>query len=163
MFQLDSPFGYQDANAIKKLWANTTAPAAPGTGEVWLEVSVTPNRLKRWNGATWEVIVTPTSAEILTSLLTVDGINSQLDADVIRGNRIEIGQTFTPYKTVTPVTVPFSTAFSSVPTVIVSGGPDAESAFITYATVKTVTTTSFQMIQQAASPRLISWLAFGAK
>ena len=32
---------------------STTAPSAPVMNELWLDTSVTPNLLKRWNGTTW--------------------------------------------------------------------------------------------------------------
>ncbi|MGR6115707.1 phage tail spike protein [Aeribacillus composti] len=45
-------------NAITK---SNTAPANPTTGQLWLDTSVTPNVLKRWDGSAW-VKATPTSA-----------------------------------------------------------------------------------------------------
>jgi phage minor structural protein len=45
-------------NAITK---SSTAPSNPATNQLWLDTSVTPNVLKRWNGSAW-VKVTPTSA-----------------------------------------------------------------------------------------------------
>jgi phage minor structural protein len=45
-------------NAITK---SSTAPSNPTTNQLWLDTSVTPNVLKRWNGSAW-VKVTPTSA-----------------------------------------------------------------------------------------------------
>lgn len=45
-------------NAITK---SNTAPASPTTGQLWLDTSVTPNVLKRWDGSVW-VKATPTSA-----------------------------------------------------------------------------------------------------
>jgi len=45
-------------NAIAK---SNTAPVNPTAGQLWLDTSVTPNVLKRWNGSTW-VKATPTSA-----------------------------------------------------------------------------------------------------
>ncbi|MCP5050977.1 MAG: hypothetical protein GY940_27685 [bacterium] len=56
LFQLDDVFTYQDANDIKKLWAGTTAPTTPGTGEVWLDTASAPYKLKRYNGADWDII-----------------------------------------------------------------------------------------------------------
>ncbi|MCP5051873.1 MAG: hypothetical protein GY940_32195, partial [bacterium] len=55
-FELNDVFGYQDANDIKKFWADVTAPASPGTGEFWLDTSVTPVQLKRYNGTDWDII-----------------------------------------------------------------------------------------------------------
>jgi Chaperone of endosialidase len=45
-------------NAITK---SSTAPSNPTANQLWLDTSVTPNVLKRWNGSAW-VKVTPTSA-----------------------------------------------------------------------------------------------------
>lgn len=57
LFELDDIFGYQQANDIKRLWAGGTAPENPGNGEVWLDTSVTPIALKRYNSTTelWEI------------------------------------------------------------------------------------------------------------
>ncbi|MCP5046719.1 MAG: hypothetical protein GY940_06080 [bacterium] len=55
-FQLDDIFGYQQANDIKRLWADTTAPANPGTGEIWLDTTAAPYQLKRYNGTAWDII-----------------------------------------------------------------------------------------------------------
>lgn len=84
-FELDDVFGYQDANEIKKLWASDTAPSDPGDGEVWLDTSVTPNRLKRYTGSGWETVGDMTAGELLTLLKTVDGTGSGLDADKLDG------------------------------------------------------------------------------
>lgn len=69
-FELDDVFTYQDANDIKKLWAAATAPSDPGTGEVWLDTSVTPNKLKRYNGTGWDTIGEVTGADVLNLLGT---------------------------------------------------------------------------------------------
>ncbi|MED4916706.1 phage tail spike protein [Geobacillus thermodenitrificans] len=45
-------------NVITK---SNTAPTNPTTGQLWLDTSVVPNVLKRWDGSTW-VKVTPTAA-----------------------------------------------------------------------------------------------------
>ncbi|MCP5052221.1 MAG: hypothetical protein GY940_33950 [bacterium] len=55
-FELNDVFGYQDANDIKKLWADSTAPAEPGTDEVWLDTSAAPYQLKRYNGTDWDIV-----------------------------------------------------------------------------------------------------------
>lgn len=57
LFELDDIFGYQQANDIKRLWAGNTAPDNPGDGEVWLDTSVTPIALKRYNNTagTWDI------------------------------------------------------------------------------------------------------------
>ena len=83
-FELDDVFTYQDANDIKKLWAGDTAPTEPGTGEVWLDTSSTPNQLKRYNGSSWDTIG-ELAADLLTKLKTVDGSGSGLDADMLDG------------------------------------------------------------------------------
>jgi hypothetical protein len=86
LFELDDVFTYQDANDIKRLWASETAPADPGDGEVWLDTSFTPNRLKRYNITSgWEIIGDMTAGELLTLLKTVDGTSSGLDSDKLDG------------------------------------------------------------------------------
>jgi hypothetical protein len=85
LFELDDVFTYQDANDIKKLWANTTAPENPSEGEVWLDISSTPYRLKRYNGTDWQVIAGLSASELLELLKTVDGSGSGLDADKLDG------------------------------------------------------------------------------
>jgi hypothetical protein len=82
-FQLNDVFGYQYANDIKRLWANDNPPADPGVGEVWLDTSVSPNRLKKYTGSTWDIICDMTAGEILTLIKTVDGAGSGLDADLL--------------------------------------------------------------------------------
>ncbi len=83
-FELDDVFTYQDANDIKKLWAGDTPPTDPGTGEVWLDISSTPNQLKRYNGSGWDTIG-ELAGDLLTKLKTVDGSGSGLDADKLDG------------------------------------------------------------------------------
>jgi hypothetical protein len=85
LFELDDVFGYQDANDMKKLWANTTTPENPAEGEVWLDISSTPYRLKRYNGTDWEIIAGLSNSELLESVKTVDGSGSELDADLLNG------------------------------------------------------------------------------
>lgn len=84
-FELDDVFGYQDANDIKKLWAGDTGPGDPGNGEVWLDISSSPHKLKRYNGSGWDTIGEMTAADILSLLKTVDGSGSGLDADTLDG------------------------------------------------------------------------------
>jgi hypothetical protein len=84
-FELDDVFTYQDANDIKKLWAGDTAPTAPGTGEVWLDTSSTPNQLKRYNGTSWDTIGELIAGDLLNLIKTVDGSGSGLDADTVDG------------------------------------------------------------------------------
>ncbi len=87
LFQLDQVFSYQDANDIKRLWAHASAPANPGDGEVWLDLSTTPIKLKRYKSSvgTWETIAGTTNAELLAALKNVDGTGSGLDADLLDG------------------------------------------------------------------------------
>lgn len=80
-FELDDVFGYQDANDIKKLWASDTAPSDPAAGEIWLDTSVAPLKLKRYNGSGWDTIGELTANDILNLLKSVDGSGSGLDAD----------------------------------------------------------------------------------
>jgi hypothetical protein len=56
LFELDDIFGFQQANEIRKLWAGSSAPASPGSGEVWLDTTALPYKLKRYNGSGWDVI-----------------------------------------------------------------------------------------------------------
>jgi hypothetical protein len=57
-FELNDVFGYQDANDIKKLWADTSEPdpATIESGEIWLDTSSAPYKLKRYNGTAWDII-----------------------------------------------------------------------------------------------------------
>jgi hypothetical protein len=84
-FELNDVFGYQDANDTKKLWADTDAPPEPGNGEIWLDTAATPYQLKRFNGTGWDIIGDKPAADLLTSIKTVDGSGSGLDADKLDG------------------------------------------------------------------------------
>jgi hypothetical protein len=88
-YELDDVFGYQDANEIKKLWASVTAPVEPGDGEVWLDTSLTPNRLKRYTANVWETIGDMTADDLLNLLKTIDGSGSGLDADTLDGKEAD--------------------------------------------------------------------------
>ncbi len=46
------------------LWKSTTAPASPSTGDYWLDLNYTPNKVKKWTGSAWEEV----SAEELALL-----------------------------------------------------------------------------------------------
>jgi len=87
LFSVGDKFGVQSANAIRKLWASSTAPSSPEDGEIWLDISASPYWLKRYNTTTssWERIMVLTASEILTLLKTVDGSGSGLDADLLDG------------------------------------------------------------------------------
>ncbi len=52
---------------------------------MWLDTSVTPNRLKRYNGSEWDTVGDMTAGDLLTLLKTVDGSGSGLDADKLDG------------------------------------------------------------------------------
>jgi hypothetical protein len=56
LFKENDIFGYQEANEIKRLWANDSAPEAPELGEIWLDTTTSPCCLKRYNGSDWDVI-----------------------------------------------------------------------------------------------------------
>lgn len=87
LFKLGQVFTFNDANAIKKLWANASAPDGADTGEIFLDMRVTPFKLKRYNGSVWEVIGTMNGSEVLTALLGSDGSGSGLDADLLDGQQ----------------------------------------------------------------------------
>jgi len=84
-------------NAITK---SNTAPANPTTGKLWLDTSVTPNVLKRWDGSAW-VKATPTSAgevgaytktevdNALNSKVSVTQYNTDMNGVVTRLNSAE--------------------------------------------------------------------------
>lgn len=72
-YQLNEVFGPQNANHIKSLWAGVIARSMVEHGELWLDTSSNPCRLKRFNGSTWDIIGDLTTTEILTLLKTVDG------------------------------------------------------------------------------------------
>ncbi len=84
-YQLNDVFGYQDANKIKKLWADSSAPSSPEEGEIWLDISGTPSNLKRYNGTSWDIIGEISASDILDSIKTVGGSGSGLDADKLDG------------------------------------------------------------------------------
>jgi len=76
LFSVGDKFGVQSANAIRKLWASSTAPSSPEDGEVWLDISTSPYWLKRYNATTssWEKIME-----------LEQGAGSGLDADLLDG------------------------------------------------------------------------------
>ncbi|AEE95796.1 hypothetical protein [Mahella australiensis] len=45
-----------DAQAQKNIAQRATAPAHPVEGDLWIDTSVTPNALKKYNGSTWEKV-----------------------------------------------------------------------------------------------------------
>lgn len=55
-FELDQFPSYQDMNEISQFWASSSRPAGLGEGEVWLDISITPPMLKRFNGTDDEEI-----------------------------------------------------------------------------------------------------------
>jgi len=86
LFELDDVFTYQDANDIKRLWAATSAPTVNvATGEIWLDISNSPYKLKRYNGDSWEIVSDVTAQEVLDLIKTVDGSGSGLDSDKLDG------------------------------------------------------------------------------
>jgi hypothetical protein len=74
---------YDKLNQLRIARAGTTPPADAEVNELWLDTSVTPPILKRYDGTSW-VDVEPADL-ILSKILTVDGEGSGLDADLIRG------------------------------------------------------------------------------
>jgi len=56
-----TPTTHTEVGAEKQVTKSSTAPSNPAVGDLWLDTSVTPNVLKRWNGSTW-VKATPTTA-----------------------------------------------------------------------------------------------------
>lgn len=86
LFELDQVFGYQDANDIKRLWADGNPPENPGEGEVWLDTSGSKTLLKRYVLGVWETIGDVSADEILEKIKTVDGSGSGLNADLLDGH-----------------------------------------------------------------------------
>jgi hypothetical protein len=72
-YRLNEIYGPRNASQIKALWAGVSARGMAESGELWLDTSSTPCRLKRYNGSTWDIIGDLTATEILTLLRTVDG------------------------------------------------------------------------------------------
>ncbi|UYL94199.1 tail fiber protein [Geobacillus phage vB_GthS_PT9.1] len=84
-------------NVITK---SNTAPTNPTTGQLWLDTSVVPNVLKRWDGSTW-VKVTPTTAgevgaytktevdNALNSKVSITQYTADMDGVVTRLNSAE--------------------------------------------------------------------------
>jgi phage minor structural protein len=98
-------------NAITK---SSTAPSNPTANQLWLDTSVTPNVLKRWNGSAW-VKVTPTSAgevgaytktevdNALNSKVSVTQYNIDMNGVVTRLNSAESRITQTEQEIATKV------------------------------------------------------------
>ena len=60
LYVVDDIFGYQDANEMKTMQFGTSAPASPGTGELWMNTSSALFVVQRFNGASWNEITIPT-------------------------------------------------------------------------------------------------------
>lgn len=98
-------------NVITK---SNTAPTNPTTGQLWLDTSVVPNVLKRWDGSTW-VKVTPTAAgevgaytktevdNALNSKVSVTQYTADMDGVVTRLNSAESRITQTEQEIATKV------------------------------------------------------------
>lgn len=161
MYTFETRFSFQNLNKILTLWGSATPPNNPGVGECYLDTSQTPAKLKRWNGTAWEVISFPTASETLSLIKTVDGYGSGLNADQVRECIFQGGVVTAAYRTATATVVTFPYAFSAVAIVICSGGPDTTAGLWTGATVRTVTTTSFSVVQTNSTASPVSWLAWG--
>lgn len=85
--ELGSKLSYQEVNEMLTLYASGSEPTdpLPYEGQIWLDTSVTPLQLKRYNGAGWNTIGDLTAADILNAVKTVDGPGSGLDADKLDG------------------------------------------------------------------------------
>lgn len=85
--ELGSKLSYQEVNDMLKLYASNIEPESPFDGQIWLDTSQTPNRLKRYNNgsAIWDTVGDMTAADILNDIKTVDGSGSGLDADTVDG------------------------------------------------------------------------------
>ncbi|KYD04272.1 hypothetical protein B4119_3344 [Parageobacillus caldoxylosilyticus] len=78
---------YTETYAEKKIYRGLNPPSNPAIDTLWLDTSVTPNVLKRWNGSTW-VKATPTTASEVgaytksetDSKLAIKANQSDLDA-----------------------------------------------------------------------------------
>lgn len=68
----------------------STEPSTPVENQLWLDTSVVPNLMKRWDGADW-IIVNDTS-EVAAQITTNTNTNIEQTADVIR---TEVSQTYT--------------------------------------------------------------------
>ncbi|NIM11525.1 MAG: hypothetical protein GTO45_16515 [Candidatus Aminicenantes bacterium] len=83
--ELGSKLSYQEVNDMLKLYPSDTQPSNPFDGQIWLDTSVTPNQLKRYNGSGWDTIGELTAGDLLNLIKTVDGSGSGLDADKLDG------------------------------------------------------------------------------
>jgi len=77
LFSIGDVFGLNEANEVRKLWAGTTAPSSPGTGEFWLDTNTTIPILKRYTGSAWIAVNLPhygpgTDKTISGGAITVD-------------------------------------------------------------------------------------------
>ena len=64
-----------------KIEYSDTAPAKPHTGKLWIDTSITPNLLKRWNGTKWLIIndATELTNRVSTIEQTADDITVRFD------------------------------------------------------------------------------------
>jgi hypothetical protein len=56
LYKLGDVLGYQDVNEILKLWESTTAPTGAEIGEIYLDTSSSPPKLRRFDGSNWEMV-----------------------------------------------------------------------------------------------------------
>ncbi len=87
-YELDDVFGYQDANAIKRLWADAEPPANAATEEIWLDISMKPPQLKRCTGDnTWQTIGGITTNGTCIDI-TGNDLNDYTDAGMYKGENV---------------------------------------------------------------------------
>jgi hypothetical protein len=92
---LDSANGYTDQETGKRELAilkQASTPVNPATGQLWIDINFTPNRLKRWDGSSWRNL-TPISA---TEVGAESAIARQNTAPSHAVNKLWIDTSVTP-------------------------------------------------------------------
>jgi hypothetical protein len=92
---LDSANGYTDQETGKRELAilkQSSTPVNPATGQLWIDINFTPNRLKRWDGSSWRNL-TPISA---TEVGAESAIARQNTAPSHAVNKLWIDTSVTP-------------------------------------------------------------------
>lgn len=93
---------YTETYAQKKVTSSTTAPSSPATGDLWIDISKTPNVWKRWSGSAWikatadafaELTGTIGANQIAANTITSTMISTAgLDAGVIKTGVLDAGR-----------------------------------------------------------------------
>lgn len=84
---------FTESYANKKITQSVTAPIAPTTNDLWIDITTTPYVWKRWNGTAWEKAIPTDMQELsgsITSTQITDGAITapKIGANVITSNMI---------------------------------------------------------------------------